>query len=476
MSTFFEIALSNVVISLGLAIFAFVLGFVVKRPRLMYLFWLIVLVKLVTPSLVTVPVAAFPGQVEITNLSQLEEGAPAIVDDGGLIPASTPWYALSSNATETLAVLWLLGSMIIIVVSLTRVYRFNRLLRKESIAGSPELQVTAARIASCLNLKAVPTIYTTSARLTPMVWWVGGKVRIVVPASLLEQMDSRQFQWVLAHELAHVSRRDYLARWVEWLACVCFWWNPVVYWGRHNLRRNEELCCDALVVSCLSPNPHIYADSLLNAFESLVYPAIRPPAMASEINGGDFLERRFKMIVSGTLTRKTSRWTLAGILVCAVAVLSLGLGCQEDETSLDSAPINGQSIAAGEPTESADREVSDAEHNAEIKEDVSVRPEGEDLPTVDEFVPVEQIAEMVHYVQPEYPLDAQRAGIEGVVWVKALIGKKGDVLDAVVFKTSETASLDESAVKAARGNKFKPAMQQGRPVAMWVTYKVNFAI
>lgn len=106
----------------------------------------------------------------------------------------------------------------------------------------------------------------------------------------------------LAHELAHVRRRDYLVRWIEWLACVCFWWNPVVWWARYNLRINEELCCEAQVVSSLKPKPHTYGDSLLKAVEILFYPAHRPPAMASEINSGRLLKS------SRTAKRSPSPW------------------------------------------------------------------------------------------------------------------------------------------------------------------------
>jgi hypothetical protein len=109
------------------------------------------------------------------------------------------------------------------------------------------------------------------------------------------------------------------------LACVCFWWNPVVWWARYNLRANEEICCDALVVRSLGPKRDSYAVSLLAAIECLVHPALRVPAMASEINSGGVLERRFRMIVSGPPIRKTSTWLTAFILLCAMVVLPLGL-------------------------------------------------------------------------------------------------------------------------------------------------------
>ena len=96
------------------------------------------------------------------------------------------------------------------------------------------------------------------------------------------------------------------------------------------------------------------------------------------------------------------------------------------------------------------------------------------LPAPDEFVPVEIQPEMVYYETPEYPRLAKQAGITGIVWVKALVDKEGNVRDAMVAKSSGTASLDEAAVKAASKNKFKPGIQNGRPVNVWVSYKVLF--
>jgi protein TonB len=98
------------------------------------------------------------------------------------------------------------------------------------------------------------------------------------------------------------------------------------------------------------------------------------------------------------------------------------------------------------------------------------------LPSIDEFVAVENIAEMVYYETPEYPRLALQAGIEGLVWIKALVGSDGSVKDAVVQKSSGTSSLDQAALAAAPRCRFKPAVQNGRPVAMWVSYKVNFEL
>jgi len=65
-------------------------------------------------------------------------------------------------------------------------------------------------------------------------------------------------------------------------------------------------------------------------------------------------------------------------------------------------------------------------------DDIIVDIDEEDyLPSINEFVPVEEIAQMIHQVQPEYPRLAEQAGLEGLVWIKALIGADGTVREAV---------------------------------------------
>ncbi len=98
------------------------------------------------------------------------------------------------------------------------------------------------------------------------------------------------------------------------------------------------------------------------------------------------------------------------------------------------------------------------------------------LPAPEDFVAVEVYPEMIHKEVPEYPRLAKQAGITGTVWVKALVDEEGNVMKAIVGKSSGVASLDEAAVKAAYNNKFKPGIQNGRPVKVWVTYEMEFVL
>ncbi len=102
--------------------------------------------------------------------------------------------------------------------------------------------------------------------------------------------------------------------------------------------------------------------------------------------------------------------------------------------------------------------------------------ETEYLPEPTEFIRVEKYPEMIYEEKPEYPRIARQAGLEGVVWVQALVDTDGTVRKAQVARSSGTAALDDAAVEAAYKNKFKPGIQNGRPVAVWVTYRMEFQL
>lgn len=99
-----------------------------------------------------------------------------------------------------------------------------------------------------------------------------------------------------------------------------------------------------------------------------------------------------------------------------------------------------------------------------------------DYPAPDDSVAVDQLPRMFIDVAPDYPMEDKKAGHEGTIWIKVLVEKDGTVLDALLLRASEFKSLDNAAMAVAYKNKFKPAMKDGEPIAMWITYKVNFEI
>jgi protein TonB len=104
-------------------------------------------------------------------------------------------------------------------------------------------------------------------------------------------------------------------------------------------------------------------------------------------------------------------------------------------------------------------------------------PLEEYLPPLEEFVPYDEAPVQLNEVKYEYPPLAKQAGIEGTVWVKALVDKKGNVRDAIVFKPSgSSAGFEDVAIQGAHKIKYKPAISNNQPVAVWVVYPVRFTL
>jgi protein TonB len=107
----------------------------------------------------------------------------------------------------------------------------------------------------------------------------------------------------------------------------------------------------------------------------------------------------------------------------------------------------------------------------EIEQDIKI---DEDAPPAD-FVPVEKEPVPIKRVEPKYPELAQRAGLEGKVWVKIWVDKEGKVKQVVVLK-SDAEIFNEPAVEAAKQWVFTPAYMNNGPVAVWVSIPFRFKL
>ena len=76
----------------------------------------------------------------------------------------------------------------------------------------------------------------------------------------------------------------------------------------------------------------------------------------------------------------------------------------------------------------------------------------------------------------QYPAISIRLQEQGVVAIKYLVGTDGNVQDVQITKSSGHDRLDEAAVTYAKKWKFKPATQDGKPVAFWIQANVNFQL
>jgi TonB family protein len=92
----------------------------------------------------------------------------------------------------------------------------------------------------------------------------------------------------------------------------------------------------------------------------------------------------------------------------------------------------------------------------------------------DEYPYVEQLPEVVLKVPASYPAEARKAGIQGTVMLQALVMEDGTVLDTKILKGIPL--LDDAAVDCVRQWRFKPALDKGKPVPVWVAVPIKFSL
>lgn len=86
---------------------------------------------------------------------------------------------------------------------------------------------------------------------------------ILIPAQMVTGLTSAQIQAILAHELAHIRRHDYLVNLLQNLAETVLFFHPAVWWVSSQIRREREYCCDESA-SALCDGPFSYARALFD--------------------------------------------------------------------------------------------------------------------------------------------------------------------------------------------------------------------
>jgi beta-lactamase regulating signal transducer with metallopeptidase domain len=349
--------LSNAISATFLALLVACLGRVLaRRPAILHCLWLLVLLKLVTPPVYEIPIS-WPesltagskdsasalttsiGEVYLVELTDPRE--PLALDDAaadvrvaspepayqGIVLAEEARIAieiagrwLSLHWMPIVAALWLAGTLATLAISLRRITRFQVLLR-EARPGSDEIQDWVDELVAKLGIHQPPRVWWIDGKLSPMLWAVFGRPRLIIPSELWKTLDQRQRGSLLVHELAHLRRGDHRVRVFELAVTALYWWNPVLWWARQALREVEEQCCDAWVVWAFPESARSYALSLLETLDFLNQSELSEPVLASGFGRVQHLRRRLTMIMSGTTPRLVSMWGALGALSLGVLLL-----------------------------------------------------------------------------------------------------------------------------------------------------------
>jgi len=339
---------------------------------------------------------------------------------------------------------------------------------------------------------------------------------------------------VLLHELAHVRRRDCLARWLPQIVCALHWFNPLIWLARAQMLCESERACDDAVLNAGASGPD-FARDLLAIAETSGLKGADPMLVTIATR----LERRIARLLDASANRRPmsrvhALGTAAVVLVLLLplaAVRAQAPGAQTGALSGVISDPSGAVIAnavvnlsgpAGKLAIAADprgawtaknlapgryqidvsvpgfvalRQLVDVDAGAtaqvkqaltigQVAERVTVVGAAVSRPAVTQAAPAQRIrvggniqaAKLISKTDPVYPDSARQQGLEGTVLIQAIIGKTGNIMDAHVLGNDTPQDLAQAALDAVRTWQYQPSRLNGEPVEVITTVTINFQL
>ena len=223
--------------------------------------------------------------------------------------------------STVLVAVWLCGFLVVLTRWLIQWSRVAIAIRNATPLREGRVVEILRRIERLAHVPHSISILSSSGPMEPGVFGVLRPV-LLWPEAISPHLDDVHLEAVLAHEAAHVRRRDNLSSLLHMLVEAVFWFHPFVWWMESQLVKERERACDEEVL-LLCKQPKAYAESILKVCELCIE---FPLTCVSGITGAD-LKQRVVQIMTAATARKlgpTAKLLLlaAGLLVAAVPVLA----------------------------------------------------------------------------------------------------------------------------------------------------------
>ncbi|HVW07019.1 MAG TPA: M56 family metallopeptidase [Bryobacteraceae bacterium] len=216
----------------------------------------------------------------------------ALSGSGGIPSRGEGWNISSAQASHILPVLvflWMAG-VAVFSVRLFGAWRFTQRLRSISHPASAEwqqrLQEIGLRVAPAYpaHIRRVRVMISSLVDAPTVIGWL--RPVIMSPVAFLSELPVSYVEALLAHELAHIRRHDYIASIVQNIIETVLFYHPAVWWISGQIRAERELCCDDLVVAATSD-----AVTYARALTSLESRQVARTGLQLAANGGMLLAR-----------------------------------------------------------------------------------------------------------------------------------------------------------------------------------------
>jgi uncharacterized protein (TIGR03435 family) len=221
-----------------------------------------------------------------------------------------------------LAAIWAVGFLIVIGVWLAGWRQVAAILRNSHPDSGGRENAILGRIRERMRIKSPVALLVSQSAMEPGVIGIFHSM-LLWPNGISESLGEDQVEAIIAHELAHVSRRDNLTAALAMFCTAIFWFHPLAWWMKARAMDMRERACDEAVI-LFGNRPEVYASSILRACE---FSIDSPLASVSGITGSDLKERVRRIMCDSPLPRlsRSMITLLAGIAATAV-LAPIGFG------------------------------------------------------------------------------------------------------------------------------------------------------
>lgn len=283
----------------------------------------------------------------------------AIIDNPpqSLSPGQTPPERSISRAIEARAyalrhwifVGWLIGLVFFSIRMAGGLYTLRRLRKKALLISDDLLHTLFVSLTAKMGVRShVQLCQSASIQQPLLIGWL--KPVVLLPASLVAGMPPAQLEAILAHELAHIRRHDYLVLITQSVMETLLFYHPAVWWASHRMRVEREYCCDEIASEVTGKV--VYAKALAS---------IEARRMNLALGAGDGrLVDRIRHVVRPQRASPKLRTSWTTLLILMVICSAMLIGCERT----DDRPANEIFLEANELARAG--EYYEAEQLAEI--------------------------------------------------------------------------------------------------------------
>lgn len=259
--------------------------------------------------------AAAARPVTTTTLASFAIPAAAPLTEASIAQprqAGPGWHAALQAHLPLVTTAWACGVAVLALRMLLGLAWVRSRSMEAAMRSEPALAAAARRLAAAFGIRREVRIGLAGGIDGPVTagWW---RPIVLVPAALAARMPPELLEALLAHELAHIRRHDYLVNLVQGAIEIVLFYHPAVWWLSARVRHEREQVADDLAASVLGEPRR-----LALALSELDLVRLDQPQLAPAAHGGHLMSRIKRLVRP---TREPLNWKIA------VPILGLAAAC-----------------------------------------------------------------------------------------------------------------------------------------------------